>query len=153
MTDVSDGRTDGGGRASQSPKNEVSLNIGPTTAERTLPPSLNSSISFWEIRMRATSTLMDGTPSAHRQFVHIQSWPKTFVLGCVISPLRQQAESRNLGHTFLASSVQKETEWKEVATRESSSSEPLYISLRGILVFSCPTEHGRELETEESPQN
>ena len=30
---------------------------------------------------------------------------KTFVLGCVISPLRQQAESRNLGQTFLANSV------------------------------------------------
>ena len=36
----------------------------------------------------------------------IQSWPKKFVLGCVISPLRQQAESRNLGQTFLANSVQ-----------------------------------------------
>ena len=36
----------------------------------------------------------------------IQSWPKKLVLGCVISPLRQQAESRNLmGHTFLAKSV------------------------------------------------
>ena len=29
----------------------------------------------------------------------VQSWQKKFVLGCVISPLRQQAESRNLGHT------------------------------------------------------
>ena len=36
---------------------------------------------------------------------HIQSWPKKFVLGCVISPLLRQAESRNLGHTFLANSV------------------------------------------------
>ena len=36
---------------------------------------------------------------------HIQSWQKKFVLGCVIAPLRQQAESRNLGHTFLANSV------------------------------------------------
>ena len=26
------------------------------------------------------------------------------MLGCVIAPLRQQAESRNLGHTFLANS-------------------------------------------------
>ena len=26
----------------------------------------------------------------------VQSWPKK----CVISPMRQQAESRNLGHTF-----------------------------------------------------
>ena len=35
----------------------------------------------------------------------IQSWPKKCVLGCMISPLRQQAELRNLGHTFLANSV------------------------------------------------
>ena len=35
----------------------------------------------------------------------LQSWPKKFVLGCVISPLRQQAESRTLGHTVLAISV------------------------------------------------
>ena len=35
----------------------------------------------------------------------LQSWPKRFVIGCVISPLSQQAESRNLGHTFLANSV------------------------------------------------
>ena len=35
----------------------------------------------------------------------LQSWPKKFVLGCVISPLRQQEESRNLGHTFLTYSV------------------------------------------------
>ena len=36
---------------------------------------------------------------------HLQSWPKKIVLGCVISPLCQQAESRNLGQTFLANSV------------------------------------------------
>ena len=30
---------------------------------------------------------------------------KKCVLGCVISPLRQQVESHNLGHTFLANSV------------------------------------------------
>ena len=46
----------------------------------------------------------------HKQTFHqcshaIQSWPKKFVLGCVISPLRQQAESRNLWRTFLANSV------------------------------------------------
>ena len=35
----------------------------------------------------------------------IQIWPKKFVLGCAISPLRQQAESSNLGHSFLANSV------------------------------------------------
>ena len=35
----------------------------------------------------------------------VQRWPKKFVLGCVISPLCQQAQSRNLGHTFLANSV------------------------------------------------
>ena len=32
----------------------------------------------------------------------VQSWPKKVVLGCVMSPLRQQAESRNLGQTFSA---------------------------------------------------
>ena len=37
----------------------------------------------------------------------LQSWPNKFVLGCVISPLRQQAESRNLGQTFLANSVRQ----------------------------------------------
>ena len=35
----------------------------------------------------------------------LQSWQKKCVLGCVISPLCQQAESRNLGHTFFANSV------------------------------------------------
>ena len=30
----------------------------------------------------------------------VQSWATKFVLGCVISPLRQQPESRNLGHIF-----------------------------------------------------
>ena len=35
----------------------------------------------------------------------IQSWSKKGILGCVISPLRPQAESRNLGHTLLANSV------------------------------------------------
>ena len=36
----------------------------------------------------------------------LQIWPKKFVLGCVISPLRQHAESRNLqGHTFFANSL------------------------------------------------
>ena len=35
----------------------------------------------------------------------LQSWSKKCVLGCVNSPLRQQAESRNLGQTFLANSV------------------------------------------------
>ena len=39
------------------------------------------------------------------ELAYVQSWPKKFVLSCVISPLRQQAESRNLGHTFLANSV------------------------------------------------
>ena len=41
----------------------------------------------------------------HQLQFYVQSWPKKCVLGCVISPLRQQAESRNLGHTFLANSV------------------------------------------------
>ena len=36
----------------------------------------------------------------------LQSWPKKCVLGCVISPLRQLAESCNLlGQTFLANSA------------------------------------------------
>ena len=35
----------------------------------------------------------------------VQSWPQKCVLGCVISRLRQQAESRNLGQPFLANSV------------------------------------------------
>ena len=34
------------------------------------------------------------------ELAYVQSWPKKFVLSCVISPLRQQAESLNLGHTF-----------------------------------------------------
>ena len=36
---------------------------------------------------------------------------KKNVLSCVISPLRQQAESRNLGHTFLANSVFRSVIW------------------------------------------
>ena len=35
----------------------------------------------------------------------LQSWPKKFVLGCVISPLHQQGESRSLGQPFFANSV------------------------------------------------
>ena len=35
-------------------------------------------------------------------FEYIQSWPKKNDLGCVISPLCQQAESGNHGHTFFA---------------------------------------------------
>ena len=38
----------------------------------------------------------------------IQSWPK---IRFVISPLRQQAESRNLGHTFLANSLVYRCSW------------------------------------------
>ena len=57
------------------------------------------------LRARAhlhTATCIDSL--APRKYV--QSCPKKLVLGCVISPLRQQAESRNLmGHTFLAKSV------------------------------------------------
>ena len=40
----------------------------------------------------------------------LQSWPTKFVLGCGISPLRQQAESRNLEMTFLANSVVNPTQ-------------------------------------------
>ena len=36
----------------------------------------------------------------------IQSWPKKFVLGCVIPPSIAVARSRTLGQTFLANSVQ-----------------------------------------------
>ena len=39
------------------------------------------------------------------QLIYVQSWPKKFVLGCANAPMRQQAESCNLGHTFLANSV------------------------------------------------
>ena len=35
----------------------------------------------------------------------LQSWPKKFVLGCVILPTSAVARSRNLGQTFLANSV------------------------------------------------
>ena len=35
---------------------------------------------------------------------HIQSWPKKFVLGCVIPPAGAVARSRNLGQTFSANS-------------------------------------------------
>ena len=35
----------------------------------------------------------------------IQRWSKKFVLGCVKSPPRLEAELRNLGHTFLSNSV------------------------------------------------
>ena len=35
----------------------------------------------------------------------IQSWPKKFVLGCVIPPAAAVARSHNLGQTFLANSV------------------------------------------------
>ena len=41
----------------------------------------------------------------HQLQFYVQSWPKKCVLGCVISPLRQQAESRNLGKLYLANSV------------------------------------------------
>ena len=35
----------------------------------------------------------------------LQSWPKKFVLGCVIPPAGTVARSRNLGHTCLAHPV------------------------------------------------
>ena len=35
----------------------------------------------------------------------VQSWPKKFVLGCVILPAGAVARSRNLGQTFLSNSV------------------------------------------------
>ena len=37
---------------------------------------------------------------------YLQRCPKKFVLGCVNLPPQSEAESRNLGHTFLANSVQ-----------------------------------------------
>ena len=39
------------------------------------------------------------------RFLLLQSWPKKFVLGCVIPPAGAVARSRNLGQTFLANSV------------------------------------------------
>ena len=54
------------------------------------------------IKMNTHSNILtQGSPPGNS----VQSWPKKFVLGCVISPLRQEAESRNLGQTFLAISV------------------------------------------------
>ena len=41
----------------------------------------------------------------------VQSWPKKCVLGCVISALRRQVESRNLGQTSLANSVSSDAFW------------------------------------------
>ena len=43
-------------------------------------------------------------------FSGVQSWPKKFVLGCVIPPAGAVARSLNLGQTFLANSVGKRTE-------------------------------------------
>ena len=51
-------------------------------------------------------------PSAdHGSDILVQRWPKKCILGCVISPLRQQAESRNLGQTFLANSLLESLSW------------------------------------------
>ena len=44
-----------------------------------------------------------------RKVTQVQSWPKKFVLGCVIPPAGVVARSRNLGHTFLAHSVHNYT--------------------------------------------
>ena len=45
-----------------------------------------------------------------RKVTQVQSWPKKFVLGCVIPPAGVVARSRNLGHTFWPSL------YKDVAT-------------------------------------
>ena len=56
--------------------------------------------------------------------VRLQSWPKFFVLCCVISPLRQQEESRNLIQTFLANSVQCSCSgWSTEYVKKLSSSQ------------------------------
>ena len=61
-----------------------------------------SKLSFLCIPVQCSCTVVrGGSLFAGR----LQSWPKKFVLGCVTSPLLRQAESRNLGHTFLANSV------------------------------------------------
>ena len=39
------------------------------------------------------------------RFLSLQRWPNKLTLGCVIWPMQQEAESRNLGHTFFAISV------------------------------------------------
>ena len=44
----------------------------------------------------------------YMQIEALQSWPKKFVLGCVIPPAGAAARSRNLGPTFLDNSVYKE---------------------------------------------
>ena len=65
---------------------------------------------------RRSSTTLRGSPSPplhhhavlfilHSAREVLQSWPKKLALGCVISPLRHQAESNNLGQFFLANSV------------------------------------------------
>ena len=49
----------------------------------------------------------------------LQRWPNKFVLGCVISPLRQQAEPRNLGQTFLPTlhTRPRDTWWVRFSTK------------------------------------
>ena len=39
------------------------------------------------------------------RFLSLQRWPNKLTLGCVIWPMQQEAESRNLGHTSWAISV------------------------------------------------
>ena len=80
-------------------------------SQRISPTWLTDVISFSDM----TKICHHGSPQwASIYDIHIFFlifWPlwkiytTEFVLGCVISPLRQQAESQNLWHTFLANSV------------------------------------------------
>ena len=54
---------------------------------------------------------------------------KRFVLGCVMSPLRQQAESRNLGHTFWPT---LDFRWLDATLLNLSCSLLLLFSLRSM---------------------
>ena len=63
-------------------------------------PSVTCSFSRTKSKMFANCVAQ-----TERLNVELQSWPKKFVLGCV----SQQAESRNLGQTFLTVSVRTST--------------------------------------------
>ena len=78
---------------------------GPQAPSATLVTSPSPSTSA-AINPAATEAMSPSGPSL-QGIVGLQCWPKKFVLGCVISLLRQQAESRNLGQTFLVNSVRQ----------------------------------------------
>ena len=66
--------------------------------------------------------------------VLLQSCPKKFVLCCVISPLRHQTESRNLGHTFfgqLCIRLKTTDRWPGTYTNQSYHTAHDKSSLKG----------------------